>query len=142
VQSVRDVRNAKSHTGHMWDGEIARPQRVASARTSLLLSSWNLWTSSSSILLLLASFLYDKVQNLVQPSFMPTNNVQALLSTNIPDPSDFPMPDLQQLDASLRCTICGELYDAPITLACGHCFCSLVGALPPFSCSLLSECCR
>ncbi|KAG2138948.1 hypothetical protein DEU56DRAFT_801007 [Suillus clintonianus] len=56
---------------------------------------------------------------------MPTNNVQALLSTNIPDPSDFPMPDLRQLDASLRCTICGELYDAPVTLACGHCFCSL-----------------
>ncbi|KAG1764234.1 hypothetical protein EDD22DRAFT_460177 [Suillus occidentalis] len=56
---------------------------------------------------------------------MPTNNVQALLSTNIPDPSDFPMPELQQLDASLRCTICGELYDAPISLACGHCFCSL-----------------
>ncbi|KAG1819685.1 uncharacterized protein BJ212DRAFT_1060396 [Suillus subaureus] len=56
---------------------------------------------------------------------MPTNNVQALLSTNIPDPSDFPMPDLRQLDASMRCTICGELYDAPITLACGHCFCSL-----------------
>lgn len=56
---------------------------------------------------------------------MPTNNVQALLSTNIPDPSDFPMPDLRQLDASLRCTICGELYDAPISLACGHCFCSL-----------------
>ncbi|KAG2348402.1 hypothetical protein BDR05DRAFT_874190 [Suillus weaverae] len=56
---------------------------------------------------------------------MPMNNVKALLSTNIPDPSDFPMPDLRQLDASLRCTICGELYDAPITLACGHCFCSL-----------------
>ncbi|KAG1835570.1 hypothetical protein EV424DRAFT_1562661 [Suillus variegatus] len=56
---------------------------------------------------------------------MLTNNVQVLLSTNIPDPSDFPMTDLRQLDASLRCTICGELYDAPITLACGHCFCSL-----------------
>ncbi|KAG2157630.1 uncharacterized protein EDB93DRAFT_803321 [Suillus bovinus] len=56
---------------------------------------------------------------------MPTNNVQALLSTNVPDPSDFPMSDLRQLDASLRCTICGELYDAPITLSCGHCFCSL-----------------
>lgn len=56
---------------------------------------------------------------------MPTNNVQVLLSTNIPDPSDFSMPDLRQLDASLRCTICGELYDAPISLACGHCFCSL-----------------
>ncbi|KAJ8592629.1 hypothetical protein M405DRAFT_732940 [Rhizopogon salebrosus TDB-379] len=56
---------------------------------------------------------------------MPKNNVQALLSTDIPDPSDFPRSDLRQLDASLRCTICGELYDAPITLACGHCFCSL-----------------
>ncbi|KAG1736814.1 hypothetical protein EDB19DRAFT_1720511 [Suillus lakei] len=56
---------------------------------------------------------------------MPTNNVQALLSANIPDPSDFHMLDLRQLDASLRCTICGELYDAPVTLSCGHCFCSL-----------------
>src|ERR1700710_1592114 len=65
---------------------------------------------------------------------MPKNNVQALLSTDIPDPSDFPRPDLRQLDASLRCTICGELYDAPITLACGHCFCSLVGALLPRAC--------
>ncbi|KAF9244235.1 hypothetical protein BU15DRAFT_42358 [Melanogaster broomeanus] len=56
---------------------------------------------------------------------MPTNNVQALLSADIPDPTDFPTTDLRQLDANLRCTICSELYDAPITIACGHCFCSL-----------------
>ncbi|KAH7889980.1 hypothetical protein F5I97DRAFT_1849069 [Phlebopus sp. FC_14] len=56
---------------------------------------------------------------------MPTNNVQALLSTDIHDPTDFPVTDLRQLDGSLRCTICSEFYDAPITLACGHCFCSL-----------------
>ncbi|KAH7910625.1 hypothetical protein BJ138DRAFT_1135919 [Hygrophoropsis aurantiaca] len=56
---------------------------------------------------------------------MPINNVQALLQTDIPDPSDFPTPQLQQFDASFRCSICGELYDAPVTLNCGHCFCSL-----------------
>ncbi|KAF8842496.1 hypothetical protein BDN67DRAFT_989054 [Paxillus ammoniavirescens] len=56
---------------------------------------------------------------------MPTNNLQALLSADIPDPTDFPTTDLRQLDANLRCTICSEFYDAPITLACGHCFCSL-----------------
>ncbi|KAI6007833.1 hypothetical protein EDC04DRAFT_2582702 [Pisolithus marmoratus] len=56
---------------------------------------------------------------------MPTNNLQALLSTDISDPTDFPTNELRQLDASLRCTICGEFYDAPVTLGCGHCFCSL-----------------
>ncbi|KAF9228739.1 hypothetical protein BS17DRAFT_690320 [Gyrodon lividus] len=56
---------------------------------------------------------------------MPINNVQELLSASIPDPTDFPSTDLRQLDANLRCSICSEFYDAPITLACGHCFCSL-----------------
>ncbi|KIJ69652.1 hypothetical protein HYDPIDRAFT_79970 [Hydnomerulius pinastri MD-312] len=56
---------------------------------------------------------------------MPTNNVQALLSADISDPTDFPARDLCQLDTSLRCTICTEFYDAPVILACGHCFCSL-----------------
>ncbi|KAL4065277.1 hypothetical protein J3A83DRAFT_4166584 [Scleroderma citrinum] len=56
---------------------------------------------------------------------MPTNNLQALLSADIPDPTDFSTNELRQLDSSLRCTICGEFYDAPVTLGCGHCFCSL-----------------
>lgn len=56
---------------------------------------------------------------------MPTNSLQALLSTDIPDPTDFSTNEFCQLDASLRCTICGEFYDAPVTLGCGHCFCSL-----------------
>ena len=57
---------------------------------------------------------------------MLTNNVQVLLAQDIPDPTDFAATDLRQLDASFRCTICGEFFDAPISLACGHCFCSLV----------------
>lgn len=54
---------------------------------------------------------------------------ESLLSSDVPDPSDFPpneiAPGLRSLDRSLRCMICGELFDAPVTLACGHCFCSL-----------------
>lgn len=57
---------------------------------------------------------------------MPTNNVQALLAQDIQDPTDFAATELRKLDASFRCTICGEFFDAPISLACGHCFCSLV----------------
>ncbi|KDR81862.1 hypothetical protein GALMADRAFT_135257 [Galerina marginata CBS 339.88] len=49
-------------------------------------------------------------------------------AADIPDPTDFPphgkAPGLRTLDASLRCDICGELYDAPVTISCGHCFCS------------------
>ncbi|KAH0830313.1 hypothetical protein J3R83DRAFT_1682 [Lanmaoa asiatica] len=56
---------------------------------------------------------------------MPTNNVQVLLAQDIADPTDFAENHLRQLDASFRCTICGEFFDAPISLACGHCFCSL-----------------
>lgn len=57
---------------------------------------------------------------------MPTNNVQVLLAQDIPDPTDFSATDLRQLDASFRCAICGDFFDAPVSLACGHCFCSLV----------------
>lgn len=48
------------------------------------------------------------------------------LLSDVPDPTDFPTsaPGLRTLDASLRCTICGDLFDAPVTLPCGHCFCS------------------
>ncbi|KJA20285.1 hypothetical protein HYPSUDRAFT_827064 [Hypholoma sublateritium FD-334 SS-4] len=50
------------------------------------------------------------------------------LAADVPDPTDFPppadAPGLRALDRSFRCDICGDLYDAPATIACGHCFCS------------------
>lgn len=52
------------------------------------------------------------------------------LDADVPDPTDFPpqaeAPGLRTLDGSFRCDICGELYDAPVTIICGHCFCSVV----------------
>lgn len=52
------------------------------------------------------------------------------LEADVPDPTDFPpqtsAPGLRALDGSFRCDICGELYDAPVTITCGHCFCSAV----------------
>ncbi|CCM05056.1 uncharacterized protein FIBRA_07259 [Fibroporia radiculosa] len=58
------------------------------------------------------------------------NNAQSFLdAADVPDPSDFPpsdsAPGLRQLDEALRCSICRELYAAPMTLNCGHCYCSL-----------------
>ncbi|KAF5330398.1 hypothetical protein D9619_005602 [Psilocybe cf. subviscida] len=50
------------------------------------------------------------------------------LTADVPDPTDFPpqpsAPGLRTLDGSFRCNICGELFDAPVTISCGHCFCS------------------
>ncbi|PPQ75450.1 hypothetical protein CVT24_013333 [Panaeolus cyanescens] len=50
------------------------------------------------------------------------------LSADVPDPTDFPHPSeapgLRTLDTALRCPICGEVYDAPVSIACGHTFCS------------------
>jgi hypothetical protein len=52
------------------------------------------------------------------------------LNSDVPDPTDFPpnaiAPGLRDLDGSFRCDICGDLYDAPVTIVCGHCFCSAV----------------
>ncbi|KAI0094075.1 hypothetical protein BDY19DRAFT_920684 [Irpex rosettiformis] len=53
------------------------------------------------------------------------------LEEDVPDPTDFPpdtnAPGLRSLDEVLRCTICRELFEAPVTVNCshGHCFCSL-----------------
>ncbi|GJE87930.1 RING-finger-containing E3 ubiquitin ligase [Phanerochaete sordida] len=50
------------------------------------------------------------------------------LDADIPDPTDFSAdaPGLRQLDEALRCTMCRELFQAPVTVNCthGHCFCS------------------
>ncbi|KIM49499.1 hypothetical protein M413DRAFT_438683 [Hebeloma cylindrosporum] len=50
------------------------------------------------------------------------------LDADVPDPTDFPphstAPGLRALDGAFRCDICGELYDGPVTISCGHCFCS------------------
>ena len=55
---------------------------------------------------------------------------ELLYDMDIQDPTDFPpsstAPGLRALDNALRCKICQELYEAPVVLTCGHCFCSLV----------------
>lgn len=58
------------------------------------------------------------------------NNPRELLrDMDVQDPTDFPpsstAPGLRALDNALRCKICQELYEAPVVLTCGHCFCSL-----------------
>ncbi|KZT28666.1 hypothetical protein NEOLEDRAFT_1108091 [Neolentinus lepideus HHB14362 ss-1] len=58
---------------------------------------------------------------------MSSDALERWLASDVHDPSDFPKSAsaLRDLDASLRCNICGELYNAPVTLTCGHCFCSV-----------------
>ncbi|TFK72142.1 hypothetical protein BDN72DRAFT_836516 [Pluteus cervinus] len=63
-----------------------------------------------------------------QPT-LPTAEMATFLTGDMPDdPIDFPpqsqAPGLRDLDAALRCSICGELFDGPVSLSCGHCFCS------------------
>ncbi|KAJ3550754.1 hypothetical protein NMY22_g257 [Coprinellus aureogranulatus] len=54
--------------------------------------------------------------------------MNAAVFETLPDPTDFPAestaPGLRKLDATFRCSICGDPYDAPVTINCGHCFCS------------------
>lgn len=55
---------------------------------------------------------------------------------NVSDPTDFlpTAPSLKLLDEALRCSICKDYFEAPMTVNCpsGHCFCSAVG--PPTDC--------
>ncbi|KAI0329846.1 hypothetical protein GY45DRAFT_1251963 [Cubamyces sp. BRFM 1775] len=59
-----------------------------------------------------------------------------LSSSDITDSTDFPdtshAPGLRPLDEALRCNICRDFYDAPVSLTCGHSFCSVCirSALP------------
>lgn len=57
-----------------------------------------------------------------------SRTLDQLLAAPVPDPTDFPAqaiaPGLRQLDGALRCTICGELFDGPVSVSCGHSFCS------------------
>ncbi|EJD46127.1 DNA repair protein rad18 [Auricularia subglabra TFB-10046 SS5] len=48
-----------------------------------------------------------------------------LLAQDVTDPTDFEEPKLAKLDASHRCPICKEFLDGPVSLNCGHSFCSL-----------------
>ncbi|KAI8999023.1 hypothetical protein BD414DRAFT_433472 [Trametes punicea] len=58
------------------------------------------------------------------------------VTADITDSSDFPedaaAPGLRALDDALRCDICRDFYDAPVSLGCGHTFCSacIRSALP------------
>ncbi|KAI9056907.1 hypothetical protein FKP32DRAFT_1585149 [Trametes sanguinea] len=64
-----------------------------------------------------------------------TGNLLAA-AADVTDSSDFPgdadAPGLRALDDALRCDICRDFYDAPVSLVCGHTFCSVCirSALP------------
>lgn len=51
-----------------------------------------------------------------------------LLSALSSDPPPIPAshPQFQRLDKSLICPICKEIFSGPVTVACGHSFCSQV----------------
>ncbi|KAJ7460965.1 hypothetical protein B0H11DRAFT_2057573 [Mycena galericulata] len=58
---------------------------------------------------------------------MNSNKLSVLLAQGIPDPTDFPKEasSLSHLDTAVRCQICSNFLDGPVTLSCGHCFCSV-----------------
>ncbi|KAF7359252.1 DNA repair protein [Mycena sanguinolenta] len=58
---------------------------------------------------------------------MNSNKLNALLAAEIDQPTDFPKdsPSLRELDSAVRCPICGEYLTGPVTVSCGHCFCSM-----------------
>lgn len=61
---------------------------------------------------------------------MATQLDRLLAIPEISDSTDFPdtttAPGLRTLDDALRCDICRDFYDAPVSLNCGHTFCSVV----------------
>ncbi|KAH9857688.1 hypothetical protein C2E23DRAFT_287840 [Lenzites betulinus] len=67
---------------------------------------------------------------------MSTQLDRLLAIPEISDSTDFPdtttAPGLRGLDDAVRCDICRDFYDAPVSLNCGHSFCSgcIRSALP------------
>ncbi|KAJ7243381.1 hypothetical protein B0H12DRAFT_832780 [Mycena haematopus] len=58
---------------------------------------------------------------------MNSNKLSTLLAIDIEDPTDFPRgaPSLGGLDSAVRCPICHDYFNGPVSLLCGHCFCSM-----------------
>ncbi|KAJ7722271.1 hypothetical protein DFH07DRAFT_857002 [Mycena maculata] len=56
-----------------------------------------------------------------------SNKLSTLLAQDIPDPTDFPKESssLSHLDTATRCQICSNFLEGPVTISCGHCFCSV-----------------
>ncbi|KAJ6488500.1 hypothetical protein C8R47DRAFT_481440 [Mycena vitilis] len=58
---------------------------------------------------------------------MHSNKLSTLLAQGIDDPTDFPKKaaSLRELDSAVRCPICSDYLTGPVSLLCGHCFCSM-----------------
>ncbi|ORY25247.1 hypothetical protein BCR39DRAFT_544613 [Naematelia encephala] len=53
-----------------------------------------------------------------------SNHPLLALATDEPPPFPASYPQLQRLDRSIVCPICKEPFSAPVSIACGHSFCS------------------
>lgn len=55
-------------------------------------------------------------------------DVKSFLQADLDDPKPFPksFPQLQRLDCSVICTVCKEIFKGPVSITCGHSFCSAV----------------
>lgn len=73
--------------------------------------------------------------HLFTPSFTQNRmdlNHPLLAATSDDLPSFLPTQiSLQRLDRALYCQICKEFYQGPVSIACGHSFCSQVSPLRP-----------
>ncbi|KAF8191431.1 hypothetical protein K438DRAFT_1830497 [Mycena galopus ATCC 62051] len=58
---------------------------------------------------------------------MNSSKLSTLLAQDIEDPTEFPKKasSLRDLDSAVRCPICYDYFNGPVSLLCGHCFCSL-----------------